>query len=133
MGDSSNSHLAGSASLLSPLSTTQTAELTSHSYTENYPTIKDWINKQCKISASGIKHRLTTFLPFLQWIYRYNFIWFWSDLIAGLTVGAVVIPQGMAYAGLAKLPPQFGLYSSFVGVIIYWLFATSKVSQGRDI
>lgn len=49
------------------------------------------------------------------------------DLIStGITVGAVVVPQGMAYALLAQLPPQFGLYSSFMGVMIYWLFATSK-------
>ncbi|KAJ5356845.1 hypothetical protein N7517_011454 [Penicillium concentricum] len=44
----------------------------------------------------------------------------------GITVGAVVIPQGMAYAELAKLPPEYGLYSSFMGVLIYWFFATSK-------
>ena len=44
----------------------------------------------------------------------------------GITVGAVVVPQGMAYATLAGLPPQFGLYSSFMGVLVYWLFATSK-------
>jgi hypothetical protein len=37
----------------------------------------------------------------------------------------------MAYAGLAKLAPQFGLYSSFVGVMIYWFFATSKVSTNK--
>ena len=45
---------------------------------------------------------------------------------AGITVGAVVVPQSMAYAKLAQLPPQFGLYSSFMGVLIYWFFATSK-------
>ena len=45
---------------------------------------------------------------------------------AGITVGAVVVPQGMAYAALAQLPVQFGLYSSFMGVLIYWFFATSK-------
>lgn len=45
---------------------------------------------------------------------------------AGITIGAVVVPQGMAYAKLAELPVEFGLYSSFVGVIIYWFFATSK-------
>ncbi|CAF2863871.1 unnamed protein product [Rotaria sp. Silwood2] len=73
-----------------------------------------------------IKNYFLSYLPFLNWIYRYNLTWFWSDLIAGLTVGAIVIPQGMAYAGLAKLAPQFGLYSSFVGVMIYWFFATSK-------
>lgn len=41
-------------------------------------------------------------------------------------MGAVVVPQGMAYAKLAELPVQFGLYSSFMGVLIYWFFATSK-------
>ena len=44
--------------------------------------------------------------------------------LAGITIGAVVVPQGMAYAKLAELPVQFGLYSSFVGVILYWFFAT---------
>lgn len=37
-----------------------------------------------------------------------------------------MVPQGMAYAVLADLKPQFGLYSSFMGVLIYWFFATSK-------
>ena len=36
------------------------------------------------------------------------------------------MPQGMAYATLADLKPQFGLYTSFMGVLIYWFFATSK-------
>ena len=44
----------------------------------------------------------------------------------GITVGCVVVPQSMAYAKLAELDPQFGLYSSFMGVLIYWFFATSK-------
>lgn len=44
----------------------------------------------------------------------------------GMTVGAVVVPQSMAYAQLAQLPVEFGLYSSFMGVLIYWFFATSK-------
>lgn len=44
----------------------------------------------------------------------------------GMTVGAVVVPQSMAYAQLAQLPVEYGLYSSFMGVLIYWFFATSK-------
>jgi solute carrier family 26 (sodium-independent sulfate anion transporter), member 11 len=48
------------------------------------------------------------------------------DLIAGLTVGAVVVPQSMSYAKIATLPAEYGLYSSFVGVFIYCFFATSK-------
>ncbi len=47
-------------------------------------------------------------------------------MMSGITVGAVVVPQSMAYAKLAELPVQFGLYSSFMGVLIYWFFATSK-------
>ena len=47
-------------------------------------------------------------------------------MLTGITVGAVVVPQGMAYALLANLPTQFGLYTSFMGVLIYWFFATSK-------
>lgn len=45
---------------------------------------------------------------------------------AGITVGFVVVPQGMAYALLANLPPEYGLYTSFVGFLLYWAFATSK-------
>ena len=48
------------------------------------------------------------------------------DLIAGITVGVVVVPQSMSYAKVATLPVQYGLYSSFVGVFIYCFFATSK-------
>ena len=47
-------------------------------------------------------------------------------IVLGITVGAVVVPQSMAYAKLAQLPVEFGLYSSFMGVLIYWFFATSK-------
>lgn len=47
-------------------------------------------------------------------------------MIEGITVGIVVVPQGMAYALLAKLPPEYGLYTSFVGFLLYWAFATSK-------
>ncbi|CAO3599115.1 unnamed protein product [Absidia cylindrospora] len=47
-------------------------------------------------------------------------------MIAGITVGIVLVPQSMAYAKIAGLEPQYGLYSSFVGVSIYCLFGTSK-------
>ena len=45
--------------------------------------------------------------------------WATGDIIAGLTVGLVLVPQSMSYAKIANLPPQYGLYSSFVGVFIY--------------
>ncbi|KAM0748675.1 sulfate permease [Meredithblackwellia eburnea MCA 4105] len=64
--------------------------------------------------------------PFTKWIGSYNLQWGIGDLIAGLTVGMVVVPQSMSYAKIATLSPEYGLYSSFVGVFIYAIFATSK-------
>lgn len=64
--------------------------------------------------------------PFTKWILSYNSQWAIGDLIAGFTVGLVVVPQSLAYATVATLPVEYGLYSSFIGVVIYVLFATSK-------
>lgn len=44
----------------------------------------------------------------------------------GITIGLVVVPQAMAYAVLAQLPPAYGLYTSFTGAVLYWFFGTSK-------
>ncbi|OTB15049.1 hypothetical protein K445DRAFT_61511 [Daldinia sp. EC12] len=94
-------------------------------YDEKDPTALDWI-VSITPTPRGIFQYLYRLFPFLHWITRYNLTWFIGDLIAGITVGAVVVPQGMAYALLAELEPQYGLYSSFMGVLIYWFFATSK-------
>ena len=49
-----------------------------------------------------------------------------GDAIAGLTVAMTVIPQGLAYAGVAGLPPQYGLYSAFMGCFVYVFLGTAK-------
>ncbi|KAL2218755.1 sulfate transporter family-domain-containing protein [Thermoascus aurantiacus ATCC 26904] len=98
---------------------------TADTYVEPEPTTAEWIREHLPTLPDVGRYFLNLF-PFLQWIGRYNLQWFLGDLIAGVTVGCVVVPQGMAYAKLAELPVQFGLYSSFMGVLIYWLFATSK-------
>ncbi|KAI8376374.1 sulfate transporter family-domain-containing protein [Radiomyces spectabilis] len=72
------------------------------------------------------KDYITNLFPIIYWIHRYNLTWLISDVIAGITVGIVVVPQGMGYAKIANLPPEFGLYSSFVGLCIYCFFGTSK-------
>ncbi|XP_076001865.1 sodium-independent sulfate anion transporter isoform X1 [Genypterus blacodes] len=69
---------------------------------------------------------LRTWLPILSWLPRYNLRWLQMDLIAGLTVGLTVVPQALAYAEVAGLPVQFGLYSAFMGGFIYPLLGTSK-------
>ena len=52
-----------------------------------------------------IKTYLCSFFPIVTWIHRYNLTWLLSDIIAGVTVGIVVVPQGMGYAKIAELPP----------------------------
>eukprot|EP00798_Chlamydomonas_sp_ICE-L_P018758 gene18758-25290_t len=52
--------------------------------------------------------------------------WLQSDLVAGISVGFMVVPQGMSYAGLAGLPSVFGLYGAFLPCIIYTLVGSSK-------
>ncbi|KAL4132119.1 hypothetical protein QTP88_009329 [Uroleucon formosanum] len=63
----------------------------------------------------------------LQWIPTYSGDDFLGDLLAGITIGLTIIPQSMALASIVGIPPQYGLYSSFVGTFIYLLFGTSKV------
>ncbi|TVY37426.1 Sulfate permease [Lachnellula occidentalis] len=98
---------------------------TADTYVEEEPRSAEWI---ADVLPNG--HDLATYarslFPFTHWIGRYNLQWLAGDLVAGITIGAVVVPQGMAYASLAGLPVQYGLYTSFMGVLIYWFFATSK-------
>ncbi|HKE96330.1 MAG TPA: SulP family inorganic anion transporter, partial [Povalibacter sp.] len=63
----------------------------------------------------------------LQWLHDYRQPWLKSDLVAGLTTSAVVIPKAMAYATVAGLPVQVGLYTAFIPMIIYAVLGTSRV------
>ncbi|KAM0250530.1 hypothetical protein ACHAQJ_008581 [Trichoderma viride] len=94
-------------------------------FLEREPTVAEFL-EEIRPTLHDVGRYFYNLFPFVHWIGKYNFTWFIGDLIAGITVGAVVVPQSMAYAQLAELPVQFGLYSSFMGVLIYWFFATSK-------
>lgn len=65
-------------------------------------------------------------LPFLQWAPSYTCNLFKSDLVAGITIASLAIPQGISYAKLANLPPILGLYSSFVPPLVYAMMGSSK-------
>jgi len=65
-------------------------------------------------------------IPALEWLPNYKKAWLQGDLSAGLTVGVMLIPQGMAYAMLAGLPPIHGLYAVTVPLILYALLGTSR-------
>jgi SulP family sulfate permease len=69
---------------------------------------------------------LKKFFPILEWMPRYEKQWLSGDLSAGLTVGIMLIPQGMAYAMIAGLPPVFGLYAAMIPQIIYAIMGTSR-------
>jgi SulP family sulfate permease len=65
-------------------------------------------------------------LPLLDWLVGYQKEWLAFDLIAGLVTAAVVIPKAMAYATIAGLPIQVGLYTALVPMVIYALIGTSR-------
>ncbi|KAA1471250.1 sulfate permease [Dentipellis sp. KUC8613] len=95
---------------------------------EKIPVIssKDWIRNLSKDPKGDAIDYVKRLFPIFGWITRYNLGWLTGDVIAGVTVGIVLVPQSMSYAQIATLPPQYGLYSAFIGVLIYCLFATSK-------
>ncbi|MFZ8984879.1 MAG: SulP family inorganic anion transporter, partial [Steroidobacteraceae bacterium] len=69
---------------------------------------------------------LARFLPILEWGRSYNAATFTSDLNAAVIVTIMLIPQSLAYAMLAGLPPEIGLYASILPLVAYALFGTSR-------
>jgi len=69
---------------------------------------------------------LKHYFPILQWLPSYKKSYLSGDVGAGLTVGIMLIPQGMAYAMIAGLPPVFGLYASLIPQVIYAIMGTSR-------
>lgn len=65
-------------------------------------------------------------IPILEWLPQYNTSLFKGDLVAGITVGIILIPQGIAYALIAGLPPIYGLYCALVPQIMYVIFGSSR-------
>src|SRR5213592_925019 len=65
-------------------------------------------------------------LPILEWAAGYPKQWLRLDVIAGLTAAAVVIPKAMAYATIAGLPVQVGLYTALLPMVIYAALGTSR-------
>lgn len=75
-------------------------------------------------SAAGL-------VPILGWIRSYDRRWLRGDLIAGVTVAALIVPKNLGYAGIAGIPLQNGLYAAAAGAILYGIFGTSRqISMG---
>ena len=73
------------------------------------------------------KHPLLQYLPILKWFPRYQFSWLVADLLAGLTIWAVMVPEAMAYAGIVGVPPVIGLYTVIIPPFAYALLGTSRI------
>lgn len=70
--------------------------------------------------------RLHQYIPILEWLPKYRKTDLKGDMSAGLTVGVMLIPQGMAYAMIAGMPPIYGLYAATLPLILYAIFGTSR-------
>ncbi|XP_014240670.1 sodium-independent sulfate anion transporter-like [Cimex lectularius] len=78
------------------------------------------------VDKAKLKVFLRKRIPIISWLPKYNSETAIADLIAGVTVGLTVMPQALAYAALAGLQPQYGLYSSFIGCFVYTVFGSCK-------
>lgn len=78
------------------------------------------------MAYNELKNWFTDNLTILKWLPSYGKSSFQKDLLAGLTVGVMIIPQAMAYAVLAGVPPIYGLYASVIPLLIYPFFGTSR-------
>ncbi|KAF8400768.1 hypothetical protein HHK36_014068 [Tetracentron sinense] len=72
------------------------------------------------------KKAIQYFLPIFEWLPKYNLRLLRYDVLSGITIASLAIPQGISYAKLANVPPILGLYSSFVPPLIYAVFGSSK-------
>ncbi len=82
--------------------------------------------KQGPATGERIMAWLVSLVPILSWLPNYDRADLKNDLVAGITVTAMLIPQGMAYALLAGLPPIYGLYASVAPPLVYAIFGTSR-------
>ncbi|KAJ6666297.1 hypothetical protein lerEdw1_000569 [Lerista edwardsae] len=90
-------------------------------------TLRQKIAHSCRCSSKKAKSLLYQFLPIFQWLPRYPVKeYLLGDIVSGISTGVMQLPQGLAYALLAAVPPVFGLYSSFYPVFLYTFFGTSR-------
>uniref|UniRef100_A0A914Z527 SLC26A/SulP transporter domain-containing protein n=1 Tax=Panagrolaimus superbus TaxID=310955 RepID=A0A914Z527_9BILA len=77
-------------------------------------------------SPSNLFHSIKSFFPIISWIQEYPSKYLIHDIISGIVIAILHIPQGISYAFLSKVNPVNGLYASFFAPLIYLFFATSK-------
>lgn len=85
------------------------------------------LQKSCQCNPAKVKNMVFDFIPILRWLPKYNLKKnILGDVMSGLIVGILLVPQSIAYSLLAGQQPIYGLYTSFFASIIYCLFGTSR-------
>lgn len=93
---------------------------------EQWPPLYSILNRNARRIYSDRRQIVMNRFPILRWMPAYKLSYLFNDFIAGLTVGLTAIPQGIAYAVVAGLDPQYGLYSGFIGCFVYLVFGSAK-------
>jgi len=69
---------------------------------------------------------LARYVPILHWLPHYNKAWLTGDIVAGLSVWALMVPQSLGYAAISGVPVQYGLYAAAIALIVYAIFGSSR-------
>jgi sodium-independent sulfate anion transporter 11 len=89
--------------------------------------------KGAKALPAGTVQYISDKVPIVGWLPKYNPRWIVNDLIAGLTLGLMLIPQGLSYAKIANIPVEYGLMSSWLPAAIYAFMGSTKGELTRVI
>lgn len=94
--------------------------------------LKSKLKQGVTCTAPRVRSTLTGFFPVVRWLPKYKLReYVWGDVMSGMIVGIILVPQAIAYCLLAGVDPIYGLYTSFYANIIYFLMGTSRhVSVG---
>ncbi|XP_034630648.1 sulfate anion transporter 1 [Trachemys scripta elegans] len=94
--------------------------------------IQTKLRKSCSCTTKRLKNIVMDFFPVLRWLPKYHCReYIWGDVMSGVVIGIILVPQAIAYSLLAGLKPIYSLYTSFFANIIYFLMGTSRhVSVG---
>lgn len=102
--------------------TTETNSPTDHA--ESWPDFGQIVRRATRRLCTT--RQLANRLPIIRFARTYQMGYLYQDFVAGLTVGLTAIPQGIAYAVVAGLPPQYGLYSELLASFIYCILGSSR-------